>query len=118
MSEDAATQMKSRLRSDLLAAMRSGRKREVALLRELLAAIDNAEAPPLPAARPTAPVNHEFLSGSAEVQGLILGAIEVRALLWNEVQKREQAAAEFERLGEMERAATLRAEALLAKRYI
>jgi uncharacterized protein YqeY len=117
MSEDAAAQMRSRLRSDLLTAMRCGRKLEVALIRELVAAIDNAEAPRDHAGRTTS-VRHEFRSGSAEVARLVLSRAEVHALLLNEIERRERAASEFERLGEVERADALRTQALVAKRYI
>jgi uncharacterized protein YqeY len=117
MSKDAAAHMRSRLRSDLLTAMRSRRKLEVALIRELVAAIDNAEAPPVHAG-PATEARHEFRSGSAEVERLVLSRAEVHALLLKEIEKRERAAAEFERLGEAERADALRAEAVVAKRYV
>lgn len=45
---DAAPAMKTRLRADLRAAMKAGRASEARLIRALVAAIDNAEAPPLP----------------------------------------------------------------------
>lgn len=117
MLKDAATPMRSRLRSDLLIAMRSGQKLEVALIRELLAAIDNAEAPPLGTGQ-TITTRHDFRSGSVEVEGLSLSQAQVRALLLSEIQKREQAAAEFENLGDLERASAFRTEALVAKRYV
>jgi uncharacterized protein len=117
MTEDAAAHMRSRLRSDLLTAMRSRRKLEVAVIRELVAAIDNAEAP-LGHAAPPASVRHEFGSGSAEVARLILSRAQVSALLLNEIERRERAASEFERLGEVDRADALRSEALVAKRYV
>jgi uncharacterized protein len=119
MPEDAAALMKSRLRSDLVAAMRSRRTLDVALIRELVAALDNAEAPLVHAgAGPTAPAAHAFHSGSAEVERLVLSEPQVRALLLNEIQKRERAATEFERVGETARADALRTEALIAKRYV
>jgi uncharacterized protein len=117
MSNDPAAHMRSRLRSDLLTAMRSQQKLEVALIRQLVAAIDNAEAPPGDTG-PTASVRHEFGSGSAEVERLALSRADVHALLVKEIEKRERAAAEFERLGQAERADALRAEAVVAKRYV
>jgi uncharacterized protein len=63
-------------------------------------------------------VRHEFRSGSAEVERLVLSSDQVRDLLLTEIQKREQAAAELDRLGQVERADGLRTEALMAKRYI
>lgn len=117
MSQDATDLMRSRLRADLLAAMRSGRKSEVALIRELVAAIDNAEAP-LVHARPASAVRHEFGSGSAEVERLVLSRAEVHALLLKEIEDRERVATELERAGEVERANVLRDAALVARRYI
>ena len=118
-SNDAAAHMRSRLRADLLTAMRDRRKLEVELIRELVAAIDNAEAPPRHDGAATATsVRHEFGSGSAEVERLVLSRADVDALLLNEIERRERAAGEFERLGEAERARALRAEAVVAKRYV
>lgn len=116
MPEDA-TGMKARLRSDLREAMRRGSRREVALLRELIAAIDNAEATPGTTA-PAPLLHHDFGSGSAEVQRLRLDEDAVRALLRREIAERERAAAEFEGLGDRERAQVLRADAGLARRYL
>ncbi|MEZ2128074.1 MULTISPECIES: hypothetical protein [unclassified Sinorhizobium] len=109
--------MKYRLRADLRAAMKAGRKREAALIRELIAAIDNAEAAPGRAERASL-VRHDFSSGSAEVERLFLSKDQVRDLLLREIEKREQAAAEFGRLGEAEGADALRTEVLLSRRYI
>jgi uncharacterized protein len=117
MSDDGGAQMKSRLRADLGAAMKAGRKHEVALIRELIAAIDNAEAAPGRTERVSL-VRHDFHSGSAEVARLVLSKEQVRNLLLTEIEKREQAAAEFGRVGEAEGADALRTEALLAKRYV
>jgi uncharacterized protein len=117
MSEDAATPMKSRLRADLLSAMRAGRKHEVALIRELVAAIDNAEAPSGHAGHAAA-VRHEFGHGSAEVERLVLSRAEIHALLVKEIENRERAATEFEGVGETERAKALRTAAVVAKRYV
>mgnify|MGYP001358301556 CR=1 FL=1 len=117
MREDGGKQMKSRLRADLGAAMKLGRKREAALIRELIAAIDNAEAAPERAERASL-VRHDFRSGSAEVERLFLSKEQVRDLLLTEIEKREQAAAEFGRLGQAEGADALRAEVLMAKRYL
>jgi uncharacterized protein YqeY len=109
--------MKSRLRSDLGAAMKLGRRHEAALIRELIAAIDNAEAAPARAER-ASEVRHDFRSGSAEVERLLLSEDQVRDILLREIEKREQAAAEFGRLGEQERADALRTEGLTARRYV
>lgn len=117
MSEDHGAQMKARLRADLRAAMKLGRKRGAALIRELIAAIDNAEAAPCRGDQ-TSLLPHDFLTGSAEVERLLLGKDQVRSLLLREIEKREQAAAEFGRLGKSEHAEAVRADVLAAKRYI
>jgi uncharacterized protein len=117
MPEDGGTHMKTRLRADLGAAMKLGRKREAALLRELIAAIDNAEAAPARTERASL-VRHDFGSGSAEVERLFLSKEQVREVLLGEIEKREQAAAEFGRLGEAERADALGMEVLAARRYV
>lgn len=97
--------------------MKRGRKHEAALIRELIAAIDNAEAVPGRPERMSL-VRHDFRSGSAEGERLFLSRDEVRDLLLGEIRKREQAAAEFGRLGRTEDADALRAEILLARRYV
>lgn len=117
MSDDGGTRMKSRLRADLGAAMKLGRKREASLIRELIAALDNAEATPGRTERASL-VRHNFRSGSAEIERLFLSNDQVRDLLLKEIEKREQAAAEFDRLGEAERAGALRTEVMMTKRYV
>ena len=109
--------MKSRLRGDLAAAMKVGGKRDAALIRELIAAIDNAEAAPRRTDE-TSKVRHDFRSRSAEVERLVLSKDQVRTLLLQEIQEREQAALEFRRLGESGRADELHTQAGLAKRYV
>jgi uncharacterized protein len=115
--EDAGSDMKARLRADLRAAMKSRHAFEAKVIRALVASIDNAEARPIHAGQ-TAPVHHHFHSGSAEVERLLLSRSDVRRVLSAEIHERERAAAELERLDMMDRAEALRAEALLAKRYI
>jgi len=117
MSEDAGRVMKDRLRADLRSAMKDRRTSEARVIRALVAALDNAEAPPLHAGAP-ALVLHHFRSGSAEVERLLLSRSDVRQVLLAEIRERERAADELERLGKTDRAADLRAEALIAKRYL
>ncbi len=117
MTQDAARDMKDRLRADLRSALKAGRAGEAGLIRALVAAIDNAEAPSPPAGRAGADP-HRFREGSAEVERLCLDAGQVRAVLAAEIAEREGAAAEMDRLGRPDRAEALRAEALLAGRYV
>ena len=105
------------MRADLRAALKARRTDEAKVVRALVAAIDNAEAPPLPAAE-TASLPHRFESGAAEVERLRLSRSRLRQLLLAEIQEREQAAAELERLNRTDRAKALRAEALIARRYL
>ena len=117
MTDNAAHAMKTRLRADLRAAMKEGRSDEARLIRSLVAAIDNAEAPPLPAGQKAADLQR-FHDGSAEVERLSLSVAQVRAVLMAEMQERERAAAELNRVNMVDRANALNTEALLVKRYL
>ncbi|KNY14282.1 hypothetical protein AKG11_24050 [Shinella sp. SUS2] len=116
-ASDAAGEMKARMRGDLRAAIKEGRPDEAKLIRTLVAAIDNAEAPPLQPGHRAAD-HHSFCDGSAEVERLSLSAAQVRAILLADIAERERAAAEMDRHQRPDRADALRAEARLAKRYI
>jgi uncharacterized protein len=117
MARDAAEEMKARLRADLVTAMKERRSSEAKLIRALVAAIDNAEAPPRPESDKPAE-GHNFRSGSAEVERLRLDRGRVREVLAAEIQEREHAAAEMERVGRADRAEALRAEVLATRRYL
>jgi uncharacterized protein len=116
MSEDAAAGMKARLRGDLRSAMKDRRTTEARVLRTLIAAIDNAEAPPAHSGQ-SQPVPHRVRSGG-EVERLLLSRSDVRRILLAEIGEREHAAAELERLDRTDRAEALRAEATLARGYL
>lgn len=109
--------MKLRMRADLREAMGEGRTGEIKVIRSLIAAIDNAEAP---ASKPGQSTGHDvqFRSGSAEVARLELSAARIAEILLAEIEEREQAAAEMDRLGKPGHAQTLRTEAALARRYL
>jgi len=109
--------MKLRLRGDLRDAMRGGRSDEAKLVRSLIAALDNAEAPPLQADHKT---DHtlQFASGKAEIGRLDLDDKAVGAIIAGEIAERELAVTEMERLGQTEAARALRAEMALASRYL
>lgn len=97
--------------------MKQGRRDEARLIRSLIAAIDNAEAPPV-GTTGIAAHHHRFPPESAEVERLSLNAEQVQAILSAEIQEREQAAAEMDRIGRPDRAAVIRAEAMLTWGYI
>jgi uncharacterized protein YqeY len=117
MPEDAATEMKARLRADLLTAMKDRNALDAKVIRSLVAALDNAEAPAVTQER-AAPAHHEFAQGSAEVERLRLTRSQVHDVLRRELQERERAAAEFERLSRHDHAAALREEASVIRRYL
>lgn len=106
---DAAEAMRQRLQADLRAAMKARAAVEVAVLRRLIAAIDNAGAvPPPPRSEPI----------RSEVPRRRLDAREVQALLRLQRQTLQAAAEELAGLGrasESERAAL---EAAVVSRYL
>lgn len=117
MPPDPAEILKARIRADLRLAMKAKHGDEARALRVLTAAIDNAEAQPLPpdgrAAEP-----HRFDARSAEIPRQMLSPADLRALLLHEIAERETAADQMEALGRPDQAARLRAEAALARRYL
>lgn len=117
LAKSAGTEMKARLRADLRAAMKSRNTTDAQVIRSLVAALDNAEAPALSPERP-ASEQHQFASRSAEVARLQLTWPQVHEVLLGELQERERAAAEFARLNQPERATTLRTEASVITRYL
>lgn len=114
---DAAREMKALLRSDLRTAMKDKHHSEVEVLRTLIARLDNAEAPSILTTQTESNPSHA-LRGSAEVERLLLSNSEVHQLLRAEIEERETAAAEMERLGRSDHAENLRASARLVTRYL
>lgn len=115
--EDAADVLKSRLRSDLRAAMLAKDPLGVRVLRALVAALDDAQAVP-PGDQHARYVVHAFGDRSAEVPRLSLTEAETRALLTREADARRAAAVEMRRLGHEERAQDLDREAALTAGYL
>lgn len=106
---DAAEAMRKRLQLDLRAAIKARLVGEVAVLRQLIAAIDNAGAVPLPPqSRPV----------QSEVERRHLGCDDIQALLRREYDIRGQAADEFGRLGRTVEAQTARFEMAVVGRYL
>ncbi len=116
MPDDAAQDMKSRLRNDLRVAMKQDCGDEAKLLRTLIAALDNAEAPPLPGG--SSMIMHHFHDGVAEISRLRLKGVQVQAILMDEVSERERAANDLAQNGRTDRAEALRAEVQLIQRYL
>lgn len=105
---DAAEAMRQRLQSDLRSAMKARTVREVAVLRQLIAAIDNAGAVSLPPK--TEPIQ-------CEVERRSLGSDDIQALLQREFDLRRHAADEFSSLGRTVEAETAKFEMDVVRRY-
>jgi hypothetical protein len=109
----------ARLRRALTAALRARDMTAAAALRSALGAIGNAEAVPVPKARPGAgpSVASPHVAGSvaglggAEAQRRNLSPAQVAAIVAAEIDERREAAAQYERAGHADRAARLAAEA-------
>lgn len=102
------------LREELRTALRARQAHAVTVLREALAALDNAEAAD-PSAAP--PVQHGVIAGgvpglgAGEVPRRTLSAEEVTAIVEREVQERRDAADAYAKLGRHDEASTLRLQA-------
>jgi uncharacterized protein YqeY len=110
--------LRGRLRASLTAAMKRRDAPAVSVLRSALAAIDNAEAvdpshAPKASAGPIAGAVRGI--GAAEVPRRQLSAHEIAAIVQAEAERREEAAAEYDRLGRAEHAARLRVEAAMLR---
>jgi hypothetical protein len=107
-----------RLRKDLLGALKAGDRRAVAALRQALAAVGNAEAPPDPAAEvgrlPVEPVVGRLV----EHRRLELTDADVQRIVRAEIAEHEQAAARYAELGRGDAAADRAAEADALRRYV
>jgi uncharacterized protein YqeY len=87
---DAAEALRQRLQADLRLAMKGRMAFEVAVLRVLIAAIDNAgSVPPASKSEPR----------QSEVERRRLGHSDVQAILLREYETRQKAAIELARLG-------------------
>jgi uncharacterized protein YqeY len=115
-----AEALRTRLRADLRAAMKAQRRDEMAALRTLIAAIDNAES--VDDATP-APPPGEHVAGA--LHGIGAGESERRTLSEREVQRvveaefweRDAQAERLEMLGRADDASRLRNEAAVIARY-
>ena len=114
---DAADRAKARLRADLTTAMRQKAVVRVRALRNLLAALDNAEAVSN-SDRDERYRVHAFLDGSAEVARLVLTEEEVTAIFRREAATHRAAASELSALCKMEHAEALLAQASIIETYL
>jgi uncharacterized protein len=111
-----AEELRAHLRDDLKAAMRAGQRETVALLRTLIAAVDNAEAVPVDE---SAARSHRqgFATGGAEAARKILSRKALANLLADEAQSRRAAALSYRAGGESVRAEALEREAAMVEGY-
>lgn len=108
-----ANEMKARLRADLKSAMIARRSPEVATLRSLIAAIDNAEAPALAGGR----IVHAEFVRSAEIERLELNLADIEAILSAQLVEREQATRACEARGMFDRVDALCIEMDIIRTY-
>lgn len=108
--DDWKTLLRARLRLALAARDRPA----LAALRETLAAIENAEAPPTgsaPASESGVFAGSVGGLGAGEVERLVLAPEAVVAIIEREVRERRDAATEYVRLGRHEEASVLSSQA-------
>jgi uncharacterized protein YqeY len=106
---DPAEAMRQRLQADLRVAMKGRKVLELAVLRMLIAAIDNAGAVPLsPKSEPP----------QSEAERRRLSVDELDAILLREHEARRAAAAEFARLGLGTESVQAARELTIVERYL
>lgn len=110
----SASALKERLRGDLKAAMRERKPAEVAAIRTLIAAIDNAEAVPTEGLEERLRLREDV----GEVARRELDPEALDAVLAREIESRLAAAGDYERHGRGDDAVRLREEVKLIERYL
>jgi uncharacterized protein YqeY len=106
---DAAEAMRQRLQADLRVAMKQRLSFDVAALRVLIAALDNAEAVPL---------SSKSEPRQFEVERRRLRARDVQGVLQAEYDARRTAASEFDRLGRIPEREQATREMLIVQHYL
>ncbi|MDQ1092876.1 uncharacterized protein YqeY [Xanthomonas sacchari] len=117
MSTDAAARLVARLKSDLTAALRARNAAEIAVLRQLIAAIDDAQAVAVGDRHDRYRV-HAFGDPAVEVPRRSLDDAALRALLEREIHARGAAATTYRRLAQDERAQALDDAVRVLRRYL
>ena len=102
-----------RAQADLLAARKARDEHTVTALRALLAAISNAEAPPAPGTSSLDPK----VVGLHEHARLVLSGDDHRRILEAQISILDEAAIEYDSIGQTDAAATVRAERAVLERY-
>ena len=112
---------REQLRLDLTAAVKARESATVRVLRTAIAAIDNAEAPPVEESRGGLDEHVAGASvgvGSSDVDRLELTDSDVRDVLAAERDERLDAARTYDHLGRIDEAQRLRTEADVLARYV
>ncbi len=104
------------MRGDLTAARRDRDAAAVTALRTALAAVANAQAPPLPATSSGQPPQPPGVR--AEVDRLVLTAADIDAVLAAEITDRLDTIALYEAHGRADQAGELRAQVAVLRRYL
>ena len=107
-----ANEIRDAMEIALKEALKARQADAIAALRSALGAIANAEAVDEPPPRVTLGV------GTGDVARRKLAAGDVIAILHAEIDERSAAAGDYERLGQRERARSLRAEAAILADYV
>lgn len=100
------------MRGDLVDALKSKQGDEIAVLRSVLAAIDNAEAPDIRTG------DIATARTSAEVERLMLTEDDLQQVLLGELEERRQAADQLASVGQKDRADALLRQIAIIKRYL
>ena len=119
---DAGVDLLALLRADLVVAMNARHSETVALLRTVIAAIDNAQSVEMPTT-PTVPGGAHIAGaqpgvGSTEAARRVLSDADVRALLQAQIDERKSDAERYEAYGKPDTAAWLHREADALRAYI
>jgi uncharacterized protein YqeY len=117
MTTDESQHFLALLKADLRTAMRERRAAEITVLRELIAAIDNAQAVPVDGRHDTY-VFHTFGDSAVEVPRRVLGKSELRQVVEAEIRGRNDAANAYRRLGRDDKARDLSDGADVLSRYL
>ena len=123
MATPAADGMRDRLRGDLRVAMKLRDRTAMAVLRQLIAVIDNAESVAVGAdSTPVAGLGGStWIAGAtlgpSEVSRRLLEADDIATLLCSEMERRAATAVEWDRCARPDLAAEARAELTIIRRY-
>ncbi|MET0550405.1 MAG: hypothetical protein ABW002_14165 [Xanthomonas sp.] len=117
MTTDAAQHFVACLKTDLTAAMRARNATEVAVLRQLIAAVDDAQAVAVGDRHDTYVV-HAFGDPAVEVPRRALDEAALRRLIDGEIHARRDAAATYRRLAQDAQALALDDAVRVLQRYL